>query len=317
MMPKERYIEFDVTYKCSAQCQHCILVSSPSKGGLMTIEDARTYLIEMKKLGLTGLDLIITGGEALLFFERVLGIVQEAAKLGMTPVRSVQSNGSWCTSDGLTRQRLTDLRDAGLKGMYFSADPFHHEFVPTERIRRGVGIAAEIFGSDYVAVSSRTFLDAETIPSVTEYVENREKPPAFMTGRAAWTLPDYLPKIPLGQILDMNCRGGSRDIDPSSVWQINVDAYGYVSSWVCSGILLGNARETPFAEIVSRPLTEHPWIVQDLVARGPACMLDMAAKHEFQPAERYVTKCHLCWDIRTAIYMHYPELFAPAELYHE
>jgi hypothetical protein len=30
-----------------------------------------------------------------------------------------------------------------------------------------------------------------------------------------------------------------------------------------------------------------------------------------------VTKCHLCWDIRCAIYAHYPDIFAPAELYHE
>lgn len=35
MMPKERYIEFDVTYKCSAQCKHCILVSGPKKCGLV------------------------------------------------------------------------------------------------------------------------------------------------------------------------------------------------------------------------------------------------------------------------------------------
>lgn len=317
MMPKERYIEFDVTYKCSAHCQHCILVSSPSKGGLMTIEDARTYLTEMKKLGLTGLDLIITGGEALLFFERVMGIIQTAAELGITPVRSVQSNGSWCTSDGLTRRRLTALRDAGLRGMYFSVDPFHYEFVPTEHVRRGIRIAEYVFGPDHVAVNSRTYLEAETIPTVAAFMENREKPPAVMTGRAAWTLPDYLPTIPLEQILDMNCRGGSRDIDPSSVWQINVDAYGYVSSWICSGILLGNAHETPLAEIISRPLVEQPQMVQDLVAHGPACMLNMAGKHGFQPEDRYVTKCHLCWDIRAAIYKHYPELFAPAELYYE
>ena len=73
----------------------------------MTVEDARTYLMEMKKLNLTGLDLILTGGEALLFFKRVLEIIQAAADLEMTPIRSIQSNGSWCTSDRLTRHRLT------------------------------------------------------------------------------------------------------------------------------------------------------------------------------------------------------------------
>ena len=317
MMPKERYIEFDVTYKCSAQCRHCILVSSPKKRGLMTIEDAYIYLIEMKKLGLTGLDLIITGGEAMLFFERVLGIIQKAAELEMTPVRSVQSNGSWCINDRITSQRLMDLHNAGLQGIYFSVDPFHHEFVPTENVRRGIRIAEEIFGTEHVAVNSRNYLEAEKIPTVAEYLENIERLPAIMTGRAVWTLPDCLPTIPIEQILEMNCSGGSQDIDPSSVWQINVDAYGNVSSWICSGILLGNAHETPLAEILTRPLSKQPQIVQDLVAHGPASLLDMAEKHGFYPKDRYVTKCHICWDIRCAIYIHYPDIFAPAELYHE
>ena len=62
-------------------------------------------------------------------------------------------------------------------------------------------------------------------------------------------------------------------------------------------------------------LAEQPQLVQDLVARGPSAMLDMAEKHGFRPRDRYVSKCHLCWDIREAIHRHYPDLFAPAELY--
>ena len=315
MMPEDRYIEFDVTYKCSAQCKHCILVCSPEKGGVMTVEDARAYLMEMKKLGLTGQDLIITGGEALLFYEQVLDIIRVAEELGMTPVRSLQSNASWCTSDELGRKRLTELHEAGLKGIYYSMDPFHYEFVPIESVRRAVRISEEIFGPDNVSVGSRDYLYAEKIPSVEEFMEGRTTPPAIMTGRAAWALLGNLPRIPLDQIRKMNCRGGRNDIDPATVAQINVDAYGCVSSWICSGILLGNAHETPLSVILSRPLTEQPEIVQNLVEHGPACMLDMAKKHGFEPEYGYVTKCHLCWDIRTAIHKHYPELFAPAELY--
>lgn len=317
MMPEGRYIEFDVTYKCSAQCRHCILVCSPKKNGLMTLEDARTYLIEMQKLGLTGSDLIVTGGEALLYFDRVLEIIQSATEFGMTPVRSVQSNGSWCINDKLTRQRLIALHDAGLDGIYFSVDPFHYEYVPLDNVKRGITIAEEIFGREKVSIGSRSYFDAEEIPSVEEHLESIEGPPAIMTGRAAWALPDYVQKTPLEQILKTNCRGGSNDIDPSSVLQINVDAYGCVSSWICSGILLGNAHETPLSQIISRPITEQPQLVQDLVEYGPACMLDMAEKHGYQPDDGYVTKCHLCWDIRTAIHKHYPKLFAPAELYRE
>ena len=70
MMPEERYIEFDVTYKCNAERRRCIFASSPRKGGLMGVEDARAYLVEIRKLGLSGADVIRTGGETLLFCER-------------------------------------------------------------------------------------------------------------------------------------------------------------------------------------------------------------------------------------------------------
>ena len=318
MMSRERYIELDVTYKCSAECAHCIFGSSPRKGGLMPVEDARMYLAETKKLGLTGHDVIVTGGEPLLLYEHTLAIVRAAADLDLAPIRSIQSNGSWCSNDDLTRRRLTELRDAGLGGMFFSSDPFHQQFVPIDRVRRGVRIADEVFGPDKVAVSlGRAYLEAESMPTPDEYAAKLAESPPIMVARAVWALGDRFPTIPLDEILEMNCRGGSRDIDPSSVWQINVDAYGYVSSWICSGILLGNAKETPFSEIVSRPLSQQPQLVQDLVARGPAAMLDMAAAQGFQPRDRYVSKCHLCWDIREAIHGHYPDLFAPAELYHD
>ena len=316
MMPKERYIELDITYKCSAECLHCIFASSPRKGGLMPVEDARGYLAEVRKLGLGGRDVTLTGGEPLLFYEHTLAIVRVAAEIGMAPLRLIQSNASWCTDDEMTRGRLTALRDAGLGGMYFSCDPFHQQFVPVERVRRGVRIADEVFGPEHVSVNrSRVRLDADASPSIEEYVEALGASLPVMVARAAWALGDRMPAIPLEEILDMDCRGGKQNLDPASVWQINVDAYGYVSSWICSGIVLGNALETPLSQIVTRGLAEHPPLVQDLVAHGPGAMLPMAARHGFRPRGRYAGKCHLCWNVREAIYKHYPELFAPEELY--
>ena len=319
MMPKERYVELDVTYRCSAECLHCIFGSSPRKGGLMPVADAREYLAETKKLGLTGRDVVITGGEPLLFYEHVLDIVRAAADLGMAPVRSIQSNGSWCTDDELARRRFAELRDAGLGGMYFSADPFHQQFVPIENVRRGVRIAREVFGPEHVAVHSEKLLDAERMPTADEHIEAMaaaSRAP-HMVARAARALGDRLRKIPLEEILEMNCRGGKTDLDPSTVWQINVDAYGWVSSWICSGLALGNARETPFAEIVLLPLVERPQLVRDMVERGPGAMLGMAERHGFRPKDGYVSKCHLCWDVREAVHEHYPDLLAPAELYRD
>ena len=316
MMPKERYIELDVTYRCNARCQHCCLACGPTKGGVMAVGDARTFIAEAKKLGLTGQQITITGGEAMLYYETVLGIVKVAAELGMTPVHAVQSNGSWCVSDELTRERLTALRDAGLGGMFFSTDTYHRRFVAVERTRRGVRIADEIFGAEHVAVS-RELLALDELPTVTKDLSTLREHPPLMVGRAARELARYLDPVPLELILAQNCSGGRIDLDPRSVHQINVDPWGWVSSWICSGIVLGNALHTPLSEILTRPLAAHSPLVRSIVATGPRALLEMAALHGYQPGERYATKCHLCWDIRDAIYMHYPDLFAPAELYED
>ena len=98
----------------------------------MPIPDARMYLAEIKQLGFTGMDVIITGGEAFLYYDTVLEIVHAAAELGMSPIKSVQTNGFWCTSDDRVREWLSGLREAGLKGIYFSCDPLHQEYVPIE-----------------------------------------------------------------------------------------------------------------------------------------------------------------------------------------
>jgi len=314
MMPEERYIELDVTYRCRAKCRHCCFSCSPTKEGVMSVEDARTFMAEARELGLNGRKITITGGEALLYYETVLGIVQAAADLGLTPLHAIQSNASWCTTDELTRERLTALRDAGLAGMFFSADVYHREFIPAERTRRGVRIADEVFGPENVAVS-REFLARDEVPTVDEHLPSIRKGPPIMVGRAPWELAEHLDTVPLEEILARNCTGGHIDLDPRSVYQINVDPWGWVSSWICSGIALGNALETPLSEILTWPLEEHHPVVQEVIARGPGAMLEMAAEHGFQPKERYVSKCHLCWDLRAAIHAHYPDLFVPALLY--
>jgi hypothetical protein len=282
----------------------------------MSVADARTFITEAKKLGLTGQQITITGGEAMLYYETVLDIVKAAAELGMAPVHAIQSNGSWCVNDELTRERLTALHDAGLGGMFFSTDAYHRRFVVVERTRRGVRIADEIFGPEHVAVS-RELLALDELPKVTEDLSTFREHPPLMVGRAAREVAPYLDTVPLEHILGQNCTGGSIDLDPRSVHQINVDPWGWVSSWICSGIVLGNALRTPLSEILTRPLAAHSPLVQSIVAKGPRALLAMAAKHGYQPRERYVTKCHLCWDIREAIHMHNPDLFAPAELYED
>jgi hypothetical protein len=200
--------------------------------------------------------------------------------------------------------------------MYFSADVYHRPFILAERTRRGVRVADEVFGPEQVVVP-REFLVLDDVPTVAEHLPIIRKYPPVMVGRAPWELARHLETVPLEEILKQNCAGGHLDLDPRSVFQINVDPWGWVSSWICSGLVLGNALQTPLSEILTQPLEKHRPLVQAIVARGPGAMLGMAAACGYRPQDRYVSKCHLCWDIRTAIHKDYPDLFAPAMLYRD
>ncbi len=136
-----------VTYRCSVACRHCLVMAAPRQDdALVGVEAAVRYGLDFASLGRA---VLIAGGEALMCFEHVLEMVRALDAVGV-PVAFVGSNGSWCTSDEVTRHRLSLLREAGVQGMYFSVDCYHQEFIPAERVYRGVSISWELFGRENV-----------------------------------------------------------------------------------------------------------------------------------------------------------------------
>ncbi len=129
-----------LTYRCSAACRHCLVMSAPSQNpSLVSIDDGVRYAAEFHQLDRL---VMIAGGEALLFFDHVLEMCQRISDSGLA-VDFIESNGSWCGSDELVVERLSLLQDAGVQGMFFSLDAFHQEFIPAERVGRGIRIARE------------------------------------------------------------------------------------------------------------------------------------------------------------------------------
>ena len=81
----------------------------------------------------------------------------------------------------------------------------------------------------------------------------------------------------------------------------------------CSGVVLGDARETTLAELHNDPDWRRNDILRALADRGPMGLLDLAP--EFQPRETYAQKCELCWEVRSHLAPSYPETLAPPECY--
>jgi len=181
MINQEPNGQIMMTYRCSAACRHCLVMAAPDQDPLLvTIEDAVRYAEEFRQLDR---HVMIAGGEALLFFEHLLEMCRAISDKGI-PVAFIESNGSWCTSDEIVTERLSLRRDAGVGGMFFSIDPYHQEFLPAERVCRGVREAIRLFGpwtgAGFCAANhrrrGRRFRDGRTRPAAPARLRARTAP---------------------------------------------------------------------------------------------------------------------------------------------
>ena len=132
-----------LTYKCTARCRHCETCSGPSKDGVISIRDADRIVRDLKEVGVRKIHL--TGGEPFLYQERlfkVLHLIQDAFGPMCRP--EIQTNGFWCTDKGVVETKYNSLE--GLCCFVCaSIDPFHFEWVPMDRVRRCLNLAATAF----------------------------------------------------------------------------------------------------------------------------------------------------------------------------
>jgi len=278
----------------------------------MSKEDAIEYLREFWKLDRV---IHIAGGEPFVFYERLLEIVQESNRLGVPP-HFVETNASWCMSDELTEERYRELKSAGLLGVYISADIYHQEFVPPERVRRGIRIAREIFGDGNVAAVSAD-ADFEGLAEITKDEERlREKVsagPPVLVGRAARSLAHYLDERPI-QELDLQSPWGIYKPSWDFNWEIHVDPYGNVQT--NCGVVLFNAKKFPLASYFqSEKFREDNPIAKALCEEGVWGLLRLAEEHGYQRKNGYYQKCYFCFELRSFLRLYFPEFLAPDEIY--
>jgi MoaA/NifB/PqqE/SkfB family radical SAM enzyme len=149
-----------LSYKCTGECKHCMYSCSPRwKADWISEEDAERILNQLAgkivgnpfgpdRIGIN-YGIHFTGGEPFLNFELLLKITQIAHELAI-PSTFVETNCFWCTDDKTTREKLIQLKDAGLSGILISVNPFILEHIPFERSQRAMRLSREIFGRDVI-----------------------------------------------------------------------------------------------------------------------------------------------------------------------
>lgn len=302
-----------VTYRCSAACRHCLVMAGPRQDpARVSVEDAVAYGRDFQALGR---GVLLAGGEALLAFHHVLRMCQALLDAGV-PVGFIESNGSWCTSEALVWQRLSLLRDAGVQGMYFSMDAFHQEFVPAERVHRGVRIAREIFGADNVYAPFPSLEQARELERVAADPERLSAASraygVHYIGRAADALAPLADPVPLEALVQENCRA---DLDIDSLAEVQVDPFGFVRPDWCPGVNLGNTRHARVLDLVRTERVRQDPLLRDLMEGGPAALIPLARRHGITPEPCYASKCHLCFALRRQLVEHLPDAFGPEHVY--
>lgn len=309
-----------LTYRCTLACAHCLFNCSPRQPRRVpSVEQGVRYLRMLRE---TDRAVHIAGGEAMMEYERMLAICREAAKWGAAP-HFIETNATWCTSRAVARQRLAELREAGVRGLLISADPYHLAQFPVDRYLRCYQAAVETFGPENVAAAAATREQLREMgrtgrdpQGLADYV--RRHPPN-MVGRAGEVLAGLLPARPIadlaqdrmwhGESPGMCCAG---EFDAGTMWEIHLDPYGNVQT--CCGVIVGNADRTPLPELMAAGFGTGNPIVSALQEEGPVGLLRMAEARGYR-RQRYVQKCHLCWQVRKFLRPHYPHLLGPDEIY--
>ncbi|NOX44357.1 MAG: hypothetical protein GXO72_01275, partial [Caldiserica bacterium] len=249
--------------------------------------------------------------------ELLLELVGIAADLGI-PGIFVETNAFWCVTDAVTRDRLRALRDAGLRGILISVNPFLLEHVPFERARRAVRVASEVFGPRAVIVYQAPFYEEfcrlgvkGTLPLEGYLCIGRGLAYAelFLSGRAAYRLAHLFPRYPARRFFGLSCR---RELIRD--WHVHVDNYCNFIPGFCAGLSLGDARDL---RTICSGLNLGEFPVIKALLTDLAELYQLGVEHGYAEREDgYVSKCHLCIDIRRHLARHgdFPEL-APRAFY--
>lgn len=307
-----------LSYKCTAACRHCMYACSAKwKADWISEEDLEKILnqltgkIQPSPYGHENIDLShglhLTGGEPFLNFDLLCKALEISSGFDIPSV-FVETNCFWCTNDGTTREKLSILREKGLKGIMISVNPFYLEYVPFERTERAIRISTEIFGYNaivYQVEYYRRFKALGIIDKVSfnKYLqlENRvdfaRNTEFFIMGRAPYSLTNELanlyPKYPASSLVHMPC-------SPPFLrnWHNHFDNYGNFIPGFCGGITLGDCRELNDLLKNGIDLKEYP-VLKYLIHDDLEGLLQFTVDRGYIVNEDgYYSKCHLCVDLR-------------------
>ena len=289
-------------YYCTSRCGHCLYNCSPQwEKKYIDEETTRGNLEKIKALSCRSIH--IGGGEPLLYPQGLARVLVQARETAVA-VEYVETNSSWYKNKDSAVALLEGLKEQGLATLLISISPFHNEHIPFYKVK-GVIEACRIAGVSIFPwirefIPEVDALDDRMPHKPADYAERfgqnylKKIPNRYWVrfgGRALKTYEGILTPKDLQTLLRSNSGGCSELAD---VTHFHLDLFGNYIPGLCSGLAIHrNDLGTPISS------AQYP-ILSMLFTSGINALLEMAVtRFEFRPAERYLSKCHLCTTIRS------------------
>ena len=288
-----------ITERCDITCAHCWLGSS-SNGADMSLDEGRSYIDQITSI--PSVEWIsFTGGEPFLLPGRLNALVNHASDRGLWT--ECVTNCSWAVTPEKTMESLSTLKDRGLDVVNISADDFHMEFVPFEKIRNCFE-AAKSLGLKTVIMSAA---QAGGTHRVTEII-NRLGPeeigtPRDQTAAELSAIAIESGFIPVGRgagvPLDKWLIGDSRIEGPCHLVlrDIGIDTKGELLACCSAASVqrrgrLGKVLEAGIQRLLDDASEQKLFKV--LAERGPSSLADSLG---ISWRDGFVSRCHLCHEV--------------------
>ncbi len=293
-------IHFLLSYKCDSECDHCFVYSSPQAKGTFSLHQMKTVFDELPKIG-TIEWVYFEGGEPFLFYPLMYEGIKTARSMGLKT--GIVTNAYWATSEEDAELWLRPLRDLGVSHISISDDSFHHEDKEASPAKHALNAANRLGIS-----SGPICIDKPAIEEGVDKEQGKGKPVigggAMFRGRAAEKLVEGLPRRPWHEFTECPYE------DLRDPGRVHLDAHGNVH--LCQGLSMGNMWDVPLSKIVKEHgAASHP-ICRPLVNGGPALL---AREYDVPHEAEYVDACHMCYLIRRALIVRFPQYLSPRLVY--
>ena len=313
-LPKPVSAGIILSYKCPCTCKHCMYACAPEWASDWISNDDLDHILrhlastiqgnpDMPSLGIN-VGLHFTGGEPFLNYPLLLEAVSKA-RYYRIPARFVETNGFWCTSESRVKTQLLQLREAGLDGVLISVNPFVIEHVPFRRIEQAIDITQKLFGQGLMIYQHYFYqvfhrLGLQDTLSFQEYLRLDPRGLRHIEllprGRAVYSLSSLFPTYPACHFFGQSCR-----YELTRDWHIHIDNYGNYIPGYCGGISLGDVRQFDQLFEYGLDLAQFPVLAALVTDLSQLYRLGVQEYGYKERIEGYISKCHLCVDIRAHI----------------